>query len=364
MKKSFTLLFSGLFICLYSYCSPLSFNPYSPSSLVEQIRSNLYVKQGNANPILLDGDLTQYDPSFSNAVDGKDARKMSNFSENMGMARGAYVLVIERRQTITAADTIFYKMWQMQRQSYQLEFITSNLDHPGLQGFLEDSYLKTSTPIDLNGVTTVDFTIDANASSADAYRFRLIFKSIASGPLPLTLTSIKAMRQNRDIRIDWTTVNENNLGAYIIEKSDDGNRFSTAMTVKANNLSSNAYSWLDRYPSSGNVYYRIMTTEIDGKVTRSAIMKVAGGKSNPDMHIFPNPVVNNTIHLEIASQPTGTYSIILLNNKGQAIYEEKINHAVGNFIQTIRPNQTLVKGVYQLQVSTPANTKITEQIIY
>ena len=203
-----------------------------------------------------------------------------------------------------------------------------------------------------------------HAASGDPYRFRLIFKSIASGPLPLTLTSIKATRQNRDIRIDWTTANESNLRAYTIEKSDDGNRFSTATTVKANNLSGNAYSWLDTYAGNGNSYYRIMTTEIDGKVTRSAIMKVAGGKSNPDMHIFPNPVVNNTIHLEIAGQPAGTYSIILLNNNGQAIYQEKINHPGGDFIKTIRPNQNLVKGVYQLQVSTPANEKITEKIIY
>lgn len=364
MNKSITLLFACLFFCLYSYCNPLLFNPFSPGSPVEQIRSNLYVKQGNANPILLDGDLTQYDPSFSNALDGLDARKMSNFSENIGMARGTYVLVVERRQTITATDTIFYKMWQMHQRTYQLEFITNNLDHPGLQGFLEDNYLKTSTPVDLNGATKVDFTIDANVASADAYRFRIIFKSIAAGPLPLTLTSIKASRVNKYVKIDWTTANESNLKIYTVEKSDDGNRFSQATTIKANNLSSNTYSWLDTYSSSGNSYYRVMTTEIDGKVTRSAIMKVAGGKSGQEMHVFPNPVVNNTIHLEIAGQPAGIYSISLLNINGQAIYQEKINHPGGDFTRTIRPNQNLVKGVYQLQVSTPAKEKITEKIIY
>ncbi len=204
----------------------------------------------------------------------------------------------------------------------------------------------------------------SNPGSADAYRFRIIFKSIASGPLPLTLISTKATRINRDVRIDWTTANESNLKTYNIEKSDDGNHFAMATTVKAINLSSNAYSWLDTYSTSGNIYYRILITEIDGKVTRSAIMKVAGEKSDAEMHIFPNPVVNNTIHLEIAGQPAGTYAVSLLNAYGQTVYQEKINHPGGDFIKTIRPNQNLVKGVYQLQVTTPANTKITGQIVY
>ncbi len=354
MKKALLILLCGLFISLFSYCQ-----------LPEEIRSNLYILPGGtASPVLMDGDLTQYAPSFSNALDGMDARKMSNFSENLGMIRTPYTLVIERRQTISSTDTIFYKMWQMQQRVYQLEFLTTNMNHPGLTGILEDRYLKISVPVDLNGRTTSNFSITSDPASADAYRFRLIFKSIASGPLPLLLTSIKATRSNRDVRIYWTTANENNLKKYTIEKSDDGNRFSEVTTVKANNLSSNAYSWLDMYTSNINVFYRIMITEIDGKVTRSAIMKVAGGKSDAAMHIFPNPVVNNMIHLEIASQPAGNYSIILLNNNGQAIYQEKINHTGGDFIKTIRPNQQLVKGVYQLQVATPANKKITEKIIY
>ena len=135
MKKS-SLILIVMVACMYagnSHATPNLLYKNSPS--VEQIRTNLYVVAADASTILLDGDLTQYDPSYTNLIDGMDARKMSNFSENIGMIRQATTLVIERRHTIDFTDTIFYKLWNTQQRLYQLEFITSNLNHPGLPGF-------------------------------------------------------------------------------------------------------------------------------------------------------------------------------------------------------------------------------------
>src|SRR5664279_1839868 len=143
MKKTSTLLFIILLACMRaSSLPPAGYSIACGTAGTEIIRSNLYHVETDGTTNLLDGDLTQYDASYSNAVDGMDARKMSNFSENIGMLRGTSTLVIERRHTIDNADTIFYKMWNIRHEeTYQLEFIASNLDHPGLLGYLEDSYL-------------------------------------------------------------------------------------------------------------------------------------------------------------------------------------------------------------------------------
>jgi hypothetical protein len=172
-------------------------------STTEMIRSNLYVVNADGSTTLYDGDYTGYADTYSNNVDAMDGMKMTNFTENLGMARDNVVLSIERRHTIGLTDTIFYKMWQMKQRNYQLQFIAGNLNHPGLSGFLEDKYLNSRTPIDLNGTTISNFTISADAASAAFNRFRLVFTTEARlfAALPITFTSVKAYQQNNNIAI-------------------------------------------------------------------------------------------------------------------------------------------------------------------
>ena len=361
MKKSFTLL-----LLLTLAGAQVKSDPHSPSSF-EQIASNLYEVEPSAATILLDGDLTQYAPTFSNALDGMDAVKMSNFTANIGMARGTTVLSIERRQTIGLTDTIFYKLWQLHENPYQLEFITNNLDHPGLSGFLEDSYLHTSSPVDLNGTTRVSFSITSDPGSKDVYRFRIIFKSAvagAQGTLPLTFTSVNAYRQNNGVNVNWKTTNEANLDKYTVEKSLDGLSFTGAKDIKANNQAANNYSWTDAYPASGSDYYRIKSTSIDGKITYSAVMKIFIAKEISLLKVFPNPVINNTINLQLVNQPAGTYEIRLINSFGQAVLSKQILHPGGTAVETIRPQQIVPKGLYQLEINKPGGAQEIIKLMY
>ena len=90
------------------------------SQTSEQIRDNLYSFNADGSTSLYDGNLTVYSVNNSNSIDGMDAVKMSNFGENLGLQRGTTTLAIERRQSITAADTIFFKMWNMHQRTYKL----------------------------------------------------------------------------------------------------------------------------------------------------------------------------------------------------------------------------------------------------
>ena len=364
MKKFSALVLIGT-LGMHASSLPLTIHSlagYSPSS-GEQIRSNLYVVTANASTVLLDGDLTQYDPSFSNTVDGMDARKMSNFSENIGMIRGTTTLVIERRHTIDNTDTIFYKLWNTQQRLYQLEFITSNLNHPGLTGYLEDSYLHTSVAINLNGANNINFSVNSDPASSAIYRFRIIFTTAAAGLMPLSFTSVKAYQQNNTIQVAWKTTNEQNMKLYNVEKSTDGNRFSNVSDVSANNLPVNNYSWTDVHPADGYNYYRIHSTGIGGEIKYSEVLKVfSGGKG--DIKVFPNPITDNTIHLQIINQPAGLYEIKLVNNSGQSVITKQIQHAGGTGSETIRPAQHIPKGFYQLEVTRPDGSKMNIYLMY
>jgi hypothetical protein len=357
MKKLSTLAFLSLIAGL------TAFSQSAPSHL---IKSNLYVLGTGGDTTLLDGDLTQYDPSFSNNVDGMDARKMNNFSENIGMLRGATTLVIERRHTIENNDTIFYKIWNLNPgRKYQLQFVTANLGEPGLTAYLEDQYLNTKTPVTLNGTTYADIAVSAgDPASSVSSRFRIIFATAVGGTLPVTFTAANAYRQNNAIKIDWETSVENNLKQYFIERSVDGSVFKQITTVSATNLPVNNYVYMDNNPCSGINYYRIGINGLDGNIKYSDVMKVDMGNVFAVMKVFPNPVSGNSFNLRMVNQPKGIYDVKLITGFGQVVFSKEISHDGGNSMENIKMPQTAPHGIYRLEVKQKGGIATTINMMY
>ena len=131
------------------------------SNAQELMRANIFMVDASG-VTLMDGNLTNYDNIYSNAVDIDDAWKMTNPGVNFGILRDGYNLVVERRSIIDGSDTTFFRMWNMPQHNYRIKFMLKNLDHPGLTAVLKDKFLNTQTNIKLNDTTYYDFTINTN----------------------------------------------------------------------------------------------------------------------------------------------------------------------------------------------------------
>lgn len=359
MKKIFTLSLIAIFAAM-QLCSAQS----GISSLV-MMRNYLYVLGTGGDSTMLDGDLTQYDPSFSNALDGMDARKMDNFSENIGMIRGTTVLVIERRHTIELTDTIFYKIWNLQAsRQYQLQFVASNLTQPGLSAYLEDLYLGTRTPVALESTTFSNFKISADPASYNPYRFRIIFSTPLTSPDPITPMYVTAYQQQKDIKIDWQTAKEANMKGYTVEKSTDGKIFTNLGELRADNLPANDYSYTDANPAKGFNYYRILSTAATGESVYSSVMKVLLNDGISTIKVFPNPVAGNTLNLQMHDQPSGVYNVRLMNAMGQPVLAKSVHHSGGTATEGINLPAGMARGIYQLEIAGPGASKTNISIIY
>ena len=358
MKKLFTLTVIASFAVLHVFSSP--------DPTVHLMKSNLFVLGTAGDTTLLDGDLTQYDTSFSNIVDGLDARKMSNFSENMGMLRQSYTLVVERRHTIQSNDTTFFRIWNLvTSRHYQMQFTASGMAQPGLTGYLEDLYLNTKTPLNLDGKTLANFNIDFNPPSYSPYRFRIIYTTPVGGTLPLNFISQNAFQQQNAIKINWKTASENNIYKYIIQKSGNGKDFIDLAELKAGNLSANNYSYTDVDPAKGNNYYRIVITSADAALKYGSVMKVVATESGLSvMSVFPNPVAGNNIGLKLSNQPAGVYTIKLVSSFGQCVLTKEISYAGGTAAQNIGMPPGIPHGIYQLEVIKPGTGKNSISVIY
>jgi hypothetical protein len=328
------------------------------------MRMNMYALNSDGTLILVDGTLTQYDDDFSNSVNGMDARKLTNPGENIGMIRDDKTLIIESRQTISLTDTIFFKMWRMQKRSYQMQFVGTNLDHPGLQGFLEDTYLKSSTSINLNDTTKVTFAVNNDTASASICRFRLVFKTATQPALPFVFTSVDGYRNHNYNIVKWKTRNEMNLGKYIVERSVVGKYFFDAVPVNVYNSSTGNYQWVDENPVPGHNYYRVGSVDTGGKIEYSKIIEVYVEKSGQNITVYPNPATVDNFNLRLNNQEAGLYEIQLVNTFGQTLITMKFNYIGGSGKQKINLGKSIPKRIYQLQIKTPAGGKQLISVVF
>ena len=328
-----------------------------------QLLVNLYGFNANGSTFMADGLMVNYDDSYSNKVDDLDAIKSVNSSENLSVKNNNILLVVERRHTITAQDTIFLNLTGVSVQKYRFQIEADQVYQPGLNGFLEDAYLKTRTPLNIDGVTTYDFPMVNIAGAYAANRFRIVFAPPIV--LPVTFTSLTAAPLNKDINVSWTVQNELNIKQYVVEKSVDGATFATMATVAAsgNNSSSASYSALDTKPLNGYNYYRVKSIDINGEQAYTNVVKVLIRQGISTFVITPNPVINGTINLLFNNQPAGTYKIRILNDLGQPVIAKQIEHSDGNSIETIQMDKYIAHGIYQVEVTTPDKNVKMIQII-
>lgn len=345
--KKLSLLLTGAF-CLVTMFA----HAQTPKEGFGQLRSNLYIIAPDKTTVLMDGTLTQYDSSYSNELDGKDARKMSNFSENLGMLRGNTVLVVERRHTMTESDSIFFKMWNMRVITYQIELIASKLDFNGRTAVLHDNYLKTETPVHLNDTTRIPFSVTSDAASKATDRFSIIFSfPVKVPPLQIVKTAISA--KHKAVDLFWETEGYSDHSVFEIQRSANGVDFHKAGQITVD-TSRHQFTWRDHQPVQGQTnYYRVQVSSEKDNTKFSSIVSSYIEKVVEGISIYPNPVTGNHLNVTITDEQMGIYTISLNNSFGLKVLSKKITYHGGKQTEQLPVNKSMVKGVYRLQVTGP-----------
>jgi hypothetical protein len=174
--------------------------------------------------------------------------------------------------------------------------------------------------------------------------------------------AVGAYQKATGIQVEWVTQTEVDMDRYKVEKSADGRTFTRAGAVKARGaIGSTIYEWLDAQPFSGANYYRIKGIETTSKVHYSKVVKVnlAGGKGS--LVVYPSPLMNNEISMQLSNAPKGKYLLTLSNNLGQDVWRKSIEHAGGSSSQSLSLPANLAKGIYQLTLSG-TDWRATQQV--
>lgn len=155
----------------------LGFRP-SPSAL-SKLETRLYEADGTT---MRDAATMVFSNEYSERVEGEDAPKMGNPGENIAFETQNRILSVEGRKPIMHEEVAQLRMWNLKNQTYTLEMAPQRMASAGLEAVIEDDYLKTSTPVDLNKNTLIQFSINTNDGSRAPNRFRIVFRK-AKTPL-------------------------------------------------------------------------------------------------------------------------------------------------------------------------------------
>lgn len=335
------------------------------SPQMTRLRTNLYGINGGST-YLADGTLHEFSDDFNPRVDGNDALKILNSADNFDISSNGKKLIIERTKIPTEKDTLFFDLTGVSKQAYRFEFVAKGWVHAGVDAFLEDSYLRTRTPILPEDTTIVNFKVDNNKGSYAANRFFITFKnSTVTVPeaLPMLVT-FNATGKEHSATITWKVQNEQNLLRYEVERSTNGALFTSQYAFPAFNSGDRNYLWNDSGLLPATYYYRLKSVDHKGKISYSEQVKVQIGDGKRTITIYPNPIVNGIIHLQFINQPAGKYGIRLMNQLGQVIVAKQVERMNGSNTETLTWDYNLSHGIYQLEITQPDGKLKVIKVIY
>jgi hypothetical protein len=204
----------------------------------------------------------------------------------------------------------------------------------------------------------------SDGTNTDEQTLTVAVTNVAETSLPANLVNVKAYQKGTAIQVEWTSLTELNVDRFEVEKSTDGQTFTTLGTIQARGNSTGHvnYSLPDHAAQGGSNYYRIKAIDKNGTAQYSSVVRVNVGSSNRSITVYPNPVTTNTISLQLSNLERGKYTVTLTNKLGQQLYYSVIEHNGGSSTQTLRINSSFPKGSYQLQVIGD-DVRMTKQLI-
>ncbi|RYF87156.1 MAG: hypothetical protein EON98_01415 [Chitinophagaceae bacterium] len=114
-------------------------------------------------------------------------------------------------------------------------------------------------------------------------------------PLPVKLQNFTAVLTGADAQLRWLTASEENTLEFVVERSEDGARFSRIGAIAAaGTATQQSYSFRDAGVATSHrsiVYYRLRTKDRDGKETLSKVVPLhLKGDAGFAVQLLGNPV--------------------------------------------------------------------------
>jgi hypothetical protein len=176
-------------------------------------------------------------------------------------------------------------------------------------------------------------------------------------PLPVRLKDFDAVIENGLAVLRWTTILEKNFKSFNIERSTNGKDFTQVGSLNGQgfnieNIETN-YTFTDHSPISGFNYYRLKAIDFDNTFEYFGVKAIQFATSN-HVIVFPNPIVDNSFHLNINFQPGDRDMVYVYDNLGILRFSSNVSSLENSFTFT----SALERGNYLLRYASESHQQV------
>ena len=141
---------------------------------------------------------------------------------------------------------------------------------------------------------------------------------IGLGALPVLFTKFESHCTNNGALVSWSTGSEFNSNYFELQRSANGNDWTSVATIKAsgNSSANRTYQQVDR--NGGNAYYRIKEVDLDGHPIYTSIISTNCEFKNVDMVIYPVPA-RDLLNVVIRSDKALKTQLLIVDGVGKIV---------------------------------------------
>lgn len=201
------------------------------------------------------------------------------------------------------------------------------------------------------------FMISANVATTinkDQRFYALGNITTATDPLPVMFDNVMAYEKGNGVNVEWSNLTERDIAIYFVERSANGMDYTIiGQFLPKNNIDDKAsYVSFDPYPANGINFYRIKVIEKSTKIIFSKVMRVEIGRQmSVKLGLYPNPVTNKQLMLELSGFAEGVYNISVINAIGQPLLRSKLTNKGVFMTQPLQLPSFTPPGIYKMVIS-------------
>ncbi|GAA4457202.1 hypothetical protein GCM10023092_23690 [Rurimicrobium arvi] len=223
--------------------------------------------------------------------------------------------------------------------------------------------LSSSGSVSGSNVNDRDYSALATSGTAPESYFSK--SSDITHPLPLQLLSFTAKSRECGTQLEWTTGLEDGISSMELQRSTDGNVFTTLATLQPQGKPA-YYTVNDITPVEGMNLYRLRLNAASGSYSNSTVLKVnihCGNKATvKHISTFPNPVTDvlNVSGLSLSElaqqQAPENYNLRIVDMYGRVVLTQAIKGdkeivdmsqlAHGNYILQVQNGGTITENIH------------------